>query len=782
MNTTSKLLQRKIFKQLPIFFSAVFIVVLSVIFFVAVKTVYLDFKKYGEKYFKNNKLNDIMLTGMYSKEDIEEIENIDGVDIAELKYRYLGNIEIDTNIETEAMLYSTDNKDIRVDKPYVYEGKEKLLTNEIAISKNYAKEYNLKLGDEVKILVDDNTNTFKIASLVSYPNYVFLFKDMASSASKVGDLAVVEMNEYFFETNNLIKNTIVVRYNENANTEKVENAILDKLEKKTFYFTTKHQSRNFSNYKQTLGQIDAFSYICPIILLAMAALLLYVIQRRNVAVERKQIGIMKALGLNDFGILFMYIKYSFLIVIFALAISIVILRLALPPVFNSLKALFDIPEYWFNNYPALWVIALSIVLVISILSNLIAAESILKLNPTSSMRGEAPKGGKKIFFENSKWWLKRSFNTRYAVKNSFRGKTRYIASLWGMFVAITMTMFAQGFNNSFTYFIDSLYNRFARYDVSVSINGLPWRYSPNFLNDKTLVADKIIKHYDKAAIYQARVSKPFQGDESKIDIPVLIYNSSFTSLNIPIVENKGEGVLISKSIANRLNVKKGDYIGLDIFMFGRSQYKRVRINALVEQPGMFFVYMERKFAKDNFNIDDIYNTIYMRVSDLDLASDILSSNKEVASYSLKKIEEDSSKEQIATVALLVQILIVIAFLLGAISLYGVGLVTLATRRYEFTLLKVMGYSTKEIMLASTKETLSQIILAIPLGILAGYGILYLVRDSFSNEFFDFIPYIYPISYVYAIVLLFATIVSVSILSARFISRLDMVEGLKEREE
>lgn len=141
-----------------------------------------------------------------------------------------------------------------------------------------------------------------------------------------------------------------------------------------------------------------------------------------------------------------------------------------------------------------------------------------------------------------------------------------------------------------------------------------------------------------------------------------------------------------------------------------------------------------------------------------------------------------NKNQIATIYLLVQILIFIAFLLGATSLYGVGVITLATRRYEFTLLKVMGYTTKEIMIASLKETITQVIVAIPLGIAAGYGILYLVKKPFSSKLFSFVPHVYSSSYLLAIILLIAVIFLVALMSTHYINKLDMVEGLKDREE
>ena len=193
----------------------------------------------------------------------------------------------------------------------------------------------------------------------------------------------------------------------------------------------------------------------------------------------------------------------------------------------------------------------------------------------------------------------------------------------------------------------------------------------------------------------------------------------------------------------------------------------------------------KKFAEETFDIQDVYNSIFISTKDdftKEDMKDILDKSKEVSYYSFRNDEYEAYKNQIATIYLLVQILIFIAFLLGATSLYGVGVITLATRRYEFTLLKVMGYTTKEIMIASLKETITQIIVAIPLGIAAGYGILYLVKKPFSSKLFSFVPHVYQSSYILAIALLITVIFLVSVMSAYYINRLDMVEGLKDREE
>ncbi|TKZ29231.1 ABC transporter permease, partial [Brachyspira catarrhinii] len=559
----------------------------------------------------------------------------------------------------------------------------------------------------------------------------------------------------------------------------IENLIRIKLKQKIFYFTDREQSVNYVNYEQTLLQIDSFSYICPSILLLMAILLLYIIQRRNVAVERKQIGIMKAIGLTDASIMYMYIKYSFLVSFFGILLAFISAKIILPSIFEQLIKIFDMPNFTYNTYFDLWIIAGAIILFVCILSNLLAAISILKLNPAQSMRGEHPKGGGKNFIENLSLWNKFSFNTRYAIKNASRSITRYFASLWGMFAAISMTIFAQGFNNSFDYFLSTLYQKFSLYDIKAAINPTKWE------EDSDIITNDIIKSYDKAAIYQSRIYPAFKSDSENLYIPTLIYKDNFSSLDIPENDNPEDTIMLPKYLADRLKIKENDYIGIELYTLGNTVSRIVKCGKFVEQQGMFFVYMDKKFAEKEFDISDDYNNIFFttkeNVSDEDI-KEILDDSEDISYYSFVNDEYTANKNQIATIYLLVQILIFIAFLLGATSLYGVGVITLATRRYEFTLLKVMGYTTKEIMIASLKETITQIIIAIPTGIAAGYGILYLVKKPFSSKLFSFVPHIYDESYIYAILLLITAIFLVSIMSAHYVNKLDMVEGLKDREE
>lgn len=768
-----KLLIRKINNQIAIFMSAVFIVTLAVSFFVAVKTVYRDFKFSAEEYFENNALEDLSLIGIFNTNDIKTLEEIDGIDKVEIKHRLQAKIN-----DISAIIYSTENSN-KINIPFIHEGKDVIESNEIAINKNFADANRLKLDDEVEIEINGEAKKYIIKALVSYPNYVFLFKDGASTASKNEDFAVIEMNKSNFEY--IPYNSLYATYSQNIEKNdklKIEDEIREKLKNRIFYFTDKEQSVNYVNYEQTLLQIDSFSYICPSILILMAILLLYIIQRRNVAVERKQIGIMKAIGLNDTTILYTYIKYSFLVSFCGVLLAFIATTILLPHIFKALGNIFDMPNFTYTIHKDLWIISTAIILFVCIISNLLAAISILKLNPAQSMRGEIPKGGRQILIEKISLWNKLSFNTRYSIKNSYRSKTRYLASLFGMFAAISITIFAQGFNNSFDYFLSKLYNKFAKYDIKVNIENTDWNNNLSFLSNEN------IKSYDKALIYQSKI---YSKDETieELYIPTLIYDDNFQSLDIPQNEESENSIMIPAYLADKLKVKENDIINIEIYTIGDIIKKEVKIGKLVDQQGMFFVYINKRFAENELSMVDTYNNVFITQnenSSYEEIKEILDDDNKVSYYSFRTDEYEANKTQLATIYLLVQILIFIAFLLGATSLYGVGVITLATRKYEFNLLKVMGYTTKEIMIASLKETITQIILAIPLGILAGYGILYLVKKPFSSKLFSFVPNIYESSYILAIGLLIVVVILVSIMSAHFINKLDMAEGLKDREE
>lgn len=118
-----------------------------------------------------------------------------------------------------------------------------------------------------------------------------------------------------------------------------------------------------------------------------------------------------------------------------------------------------------------------------------------------------------------------------------------------------------------------------------------------------------------------------------------------------------------------------------------------------------------------------------------------------------------------------------ALIPGFMVLYSVGQMNLSAREFEYMFMGIMGYPLISIMKAHIKETVLQLVPALPAGFILGNIILQAVKAPFSNENFVMSFEIYAQSYIYAGIMVIFIAVLIAAYSAWHIDRLDIVEGL-----
>ena len=132
--------------------------------------------------------------------------------------------------------------------------------------------------------------------------------------------------------------------------------------------------------------------------------------------------------------------------------------------------------------------------------------------------------------------------------------------------------------------------------------------------------------------------------------------------------------------------------------------------------------------------------------------------------------------------ILIAFMLLCAVILGIAVLYSVGMINLSAREYEYMFMGVMGYSRANIMLAHIKETLVQLCLAIPLGILLGGAMLQLIKKNFSNNFFVLHAHIETSTIVLCAAAIIVLAGLLAVYTSRTVDRMDIVQGLKETDE
>ena len=180
------------------------------------------------------------------------------------------------------------------------------------------------------------------------------------------------------------------------------------------------------------------------------------------------------------------------------------------------------------------------------------------------------------------------------------------------------------------------------------------------------------------------------------------------------------------------------------------------------------------------DIPQIYNTIYGRTADISALSAYLSAN----GIDFSTIDDDrtSFDSIMESMSVLILFMIVCSVILGFTVLYSVGMINLSAREYEYMFMGVMGYSHKQILLAHAKETIVQLTLAIPLGFLLGNILLESIKGEFSGDSFVIQSAIFSQSYLFSALVVIGVTGLMAMVTSRHIGQLDIVEGLKARDE
>jgi len=108
-------------------------------------------------------------------------------------------------------------------------------------------------------------------------------------------------------------------------------------------------------------------------------------------------------------------------------------------------------------------------------------------------------------------------------------------------------------------------------------------------------------------------------------------------------------------------------------------------------------------------------------------------------------------------------------------------IALAERAWELASLRVLGFTRAEVSGLLLGELAIGIAVALPLGMLAGYGLVHFITRMLKSDQFFFPVVILPRTYALAALAVLAAAVASALVVRRRIDRLDMVSALKTRE-
>jgi len=648
---------------------------------------------------------------------------------------------------------------------------------DIVVLRKFAMERGLEIGDSISLQINGKEYKFRISGLTFSPEYVYLLEDEQSLLPAKGGFGVAFLNKEFLENalsmKNEYNNLVVV-----LNDERDENIVKDILEDDLDDFGLKRvikREYQLSNnvISEEIEGLKKSSNSVPIIFLIISAIIIMTIIKRMIAKDRVTIGILKSLGYSNRDIILHYIKFSLLIGVLASIIGSLGGLFLAKSLMDMYRWFYNLPDLGGSNYYIYIVIGVVLASVLTILAGYLGARKITKILPSSSMRPEAPKIGKRIFLEKyEKLWGRVSFSWKIVVRNIFRNKKRFITVTMGVAITYMITLFPYYQMKIFNSIFINHFRGFQKMDYNINFS------KP--LGESSIVD---LKNIYKGNYIEGKIEYPFEiknGWKSKVVTVIGLEEGSkfyiFKNLKEEEISIPKRGLTITENLAKILGVRVGEKVEINNFIPGKDDTELV-ISEIIRQDLGMNGYINKKEMEERLINRNMVTGAYV-LGDIDKT--LIEDGRNIASIDSSKEMIEAFKEFLKLTISSVVILLVFAGILGFGIIYNATIINISERTSEFSTLQVLGFTKREIFLMIFKETILMTILGIIIGYPMSIWLLNYAMESFNNELFTLSGKVGAELHLFTIASTLIFITIAQLFTFRKINRLNLIEVLKNR--
>ncbi len=516
----------------------------------------------------------------------------------------------------------------------------------------------------------------------------------------------------------------------------------------------------------------------PAVFLAVAAFLLNVVVSRLVATQREQIAALKALGYTNRRIAVHYLELVMLIVTLGVVLG-VAAGDALGAAFTRLYAdYFRFPEFPHQLSPRLVLLSVGLTLLTAIVGTLNAIAATVRLAPAEAMRPPAPEQYRRTLVE--RLGLHRLPTALRMILRQFeRRPWRSALAIGGVAAAVAIVITGNFIRDAMESMVDTVFNVVMRNDISV------W----------TLEA------VDAGAIHELQRLPGVRAVEAMRFVPARLvagHRSERTDLRgyaavpdqyrIIDVERRqtllrGAGLVLTDRLADKLALRVGDAVQVEV-LEGRARTLTLPVEATVREMMGMNAYISREALNRALGEGDLATGFVISLMPGSEAA-VLRATRQMRSvagaFSKATLLRNMQELTARNIRIMSTVLTLFATVIAVGVVYNNARIALSERSWELASLRVLGFTRAEVSALLMGELAIVIALALPLGMLMGWGLVHAMVTALKTDQFFFPVVILPRTYAWAAISVVAAGIASALVVRRRIDRLDMVAALKTRE-
>lgn len=656
-------------------------------------------------------------------------------------------------------------------------------SREILVSEGFANAHKLRPGDVLTAVLNGRKQDLRIVGVALSPEFIYQLPpgevmpdDRRFAVIWMGHRALqsaFNMDGAF----NDVSLTLLPGASEPEVIERI-NALL-----KTYGGVGAYARKDQASHQFISSEIEGLrgmGFMVPLIFLAVAAFLLNVVMVRVIDTQREQIAALKAFGYSNLAVGMHYGKFVMVIVAAGTVVGVAsgaYLGKGLTAIYT---AFYHFPVFIFKLDTRVLVGAIGIALFAALFATLTAVRRAVQLPPAEAMRPQPPASFKPTVVE--RMGLQRMFSpaARMVLRHLERNWGKSMITCVGIGMAAAVLVVGSFTMDSMTYVMDSQYEIAQRQDVTIS---LVERDEASVLHDIAHLPG--VLEMEGYRVVPARLR--FGHNSRRVRITGLDPDARLFRL-IDMYRNKVPlppgGVVMSKKLAEVLNVEPGDTITVEI-MEGRRPEREIKVAALVDDFTGVSAYMTRESLNQMMHEGDVISGAYLSVEDhrVDALYTALKNTPRIAGVALKGAARESFENTVSDNMMQMRgAIIFFACIIAFGVVYNAVRISLSERGRELATLRVIGFTRGEVSSILLGELALLTAVGIPVGLFMGYGMAWaVVNTAFNTELFRIPLVIYPQTFAYAAVVVATAALVSGLIVRRRIDQFDLVAVLKSRE-
>jgi putative ABC transport system permease protein len=738
-------------------------------------------------YYERNRFADVFATvNRAPKALLDQVSEIPGVATAEARIARLALLDIPNYLEpaTAQLMSLPDVAEARLNRLHMRLGRlpEPGRADEVVVNEPFATAHGFGLGARFSAILNGRKRELVIVGTALSPEFIYTVGP--------GDLmpddrrfAVIWMSEKAlagaYNLEGAFSALSVKLLRDASEREVIQrlDALLDRYGGRAAYGRKDQSSHAWIDHE--LDMLSNMSRTLTPIFLLVSAFLVNLTLSRLVALEREQIGLMKALGYGNRAIVMHYLKFVAVIVAVGVAIGSLVGTWLGIYVSRFFGDFFHFPFLVFAKSPDLYLVAAALSLIAAILGATRALRDVVRLAPAVAMQAPAPPRFRRIVPGRVSLARFVSQPVMMTFRNVAHHPARALFTMLGMaaatgilivsvFVYDTMEQLTQ-----VTYFLADRQDAAVSFvekrqrDVTFQVARLPGVLA---VEPHREVAVRIrSRNVERRILISGR---PRGADLSRI-IDVDLH---------PVVLPES-GLAISAMLAQILEVKVGDSVEIDL-LEGARRTVTLPVAALVEDyfgiRGMMDADALDRLMREGPTVTGVNLSFDQSQREAFYAA--IKAMPSVSGLALQRVSLANFRQ---SVALLITIMASIYTSLAAVIAFGLvynsARISLSERARELASLRVLGFTRSEVLWILLLELAALTLAAQPPGWLMGYGLAFVMKTRLAGELMRVRLVVENSTYVLAsAVIIVAAIFSALVVRAR-VNQLDLVSVLKTRD-